>query len=197
MDLDIPPHLDATRRLLSLSLRLRTDESPPAVPSSLLDDLNAQFAVRRVVIDSAPPRRSWFAVLRGFCATPVFGASALIALVLSVAVPALLQNSTTAPAENFRGLGAEIEHPARVFLVGGPAQIRANLIGSGDLEAESLMDVASLKDAKAMDGAKVIVLFDAGRIQSVDETGEIVFTSEIPADIGQLSMALARALSRL
>lgn len=196
MNLDLPENLDSTRQLLEGSLHLRTDETAPPVPAGLLDELNARYAPREVVFDAEPPKRSWFAALRDLMAHPAIGAPAVAAIVLSVAIPVAL-NDPAEPTERFRGLATENESTTEVLLIGGPTDIDTRIAGCGDLERESLTVLGDLMAAAAIEGPKVIVDFDNSTIRSIDAGGREVFTADMPSDIGELSLALARAVSRL
>lgn len=192
MELEIPVHLQATARTLRSSLRLRADETAPAVPSDLVESLNLRFSRRLVVIE--PPRRaSWFARLTRTLSAPGLAAAAACLAIAAVCVPMLRPDTQ----ETFRGSSAHASRNIPVILVSAPADTRQRLSQAGDLEPSAIQTVAEVSAVETFTGAKVIVDFGTSTISAIDDSGRTVHSASIPSDSADLSLSIADAVSRL
>lgn len=192
MNLDLPADLQRTADILRNSLMSRTDEKVPALPAGLFEDLSTRFEASTAF--AAPAARiSLFGRIQSFLATPAFGMAAAALVVLAVVIPGVMEPSGDTAATGFRGgsAGAEATASASIVLIGAPQDIVTSLGASGDFEPGSILttDTAS--------GPKVIVDFNGSTIISVDADGHPVHSTELPADLDELSAAIAEALGKL
>ncbi|MBK1826165.1 hypothetical protein [Haloferula rosea] len=200
MDVNLPNHLDTTRRILQGSLRLHPDEVAPAIPAGLLADLQQRFApappaTRRLVIEPPAPVENFFQRAVRFFSTPAVGATAIIIGVLSFAIPAMLPSDTT---ETFRGTqSAAVQLTIPIYVTGGPLDMSEILASSGDFQPDAIINAESRESALRFDGPKVIVDFEQGEVMSIDEAGLLISKEPLPEDIGGVGIAVARAVSRL
>ena len=198
MELNIPDHLETTRNILAGSLRFRSDEAPPSIPQDLLSDLTHRFTpTHRIIVE--PPKHSVSILERAmrFFSTPAMGATALIALVLSFAATSLVPEQAETTRGGYAIDSSLAKSPTSILLAGGPYDIVSALGSIGDLEVNSLIQVESMAATSDIAGAKVIVDFKGGAILSLNSSGETVSSAEIPADLGDLSMAIVQAVSQL
>lgn len=199
MDINLPSHLEGTRQLLHGSLALRPDESAPAVPTNLLRDLQLRFTATRTLVVEAPVKP--LSVVERFLSlfsNPAVGATAIIIGVLSFALPALLPgDSSSARAETFRGINSNTHQAIPIYISGGSLEMPSVLASTGDLEQSALVVVQSPEAAMELEGAKVIVDFEAGDVTSVDAEGNVIAQDTLPEEISLLSIKIAQAVSRL
>lgn len=196
MKLDLPPQLEPIRRILEGSLRLRASESAPSLPVGLLDDLNQRFASQRIVIE---PRRqvAWGAKLRRLVATPAFGLAAAAMLVFGVVTPFVSQFSGPETADGFRGATGAVGAEAMIVLVHSPADLENTLAHSGQFEADSIVSAGDMDAALQIPGAKVILDFESATVVALDNQGNTVHASGLPANLADLTLTVADALSHL
>jgi hypothetical protein len=194
MDLELPENLRATRDLLTRSLIMHREQAP-AIPAGLARDLADRFATRTPA--PQPLAVSWLEKIRGFLATPAFGAVAAAVLVIGVAVP-LLPESTTSAVDTFRGTFPDATGvETRILFVGNNPEILASVRASGIFEPSSLHAVDGMVAAGVIPGPKVVVDFTSGTITAINHRGTTLDHSSLPARAEEVSTAIAAALSRL
>lgn len=194
MDLDLPPHLQATRTLLAASLQLHPNEAAPAVPADLLDDLARRFSPTAETV-TARASRSWFATMQSFFARPAFGMAALAVVILALAVPALI--NTNRAASGFRGTipPTPLSQNIRIILVKAPSSVFPLLEKSGDFEAGVISSVVQID--RSVTGARVVVDYWTSTIRALNAADDVVYSAQLPAENADLASAIATAVSRL
>ena len=195
MHLELPEHLHSTRDLLLRSLPAHTLEEAPVMPVGLADDLMARFAPKAGVT-TVLEKASLFAQVRAFLATPAFGAVATAVVVLGVAAPML---SGPAAEETFRGADFSVVAGSTVTIlfVGTNSAVQSAVEDSGNFEPSAFRSVVDLSSVQDVAGAKVLIDFNAGKIQAIDATCAQAYSVRIPADAKKVAGAVADAVSRL
>jgi hypothetical protein len=189
MSIELPAHLQQTADILRNSLMLRADETAPALPAGLFDDMAARFDTS-TALPAQPNKVSLFSKIQSFISAPAFGMAAAALVILAVVLPMAVNTS-----ENTGFRGGSSDNAATVsssiVLLGAPQDIVSSLGNSGDFEKGSLFT------ADTASGAKVIVDFNDAKITAITAGGQSVHTAALPSDKAALSDAIAEALSKL
>jgi hypothetical protein len=191
----LPPNLESTRSLLAGSLQLHATERAPAVPADLLSDLARRF-------NSAPAAavsiqsRSWLEAVQSFIARPAFGMAAVAIVILGISVPRMIDSTSTASSGSFRGTVSTAAETGniRIILIQAPAGFQQTLANAGDFESGM---ISSATSSDSITGPRILVDFAASTITALDAADEKIHTAPLPTDAGEISAAIATAISRL
>jgi hypothetical protein len=197
MHLELPERLLVTRDVLTRSLPTHPLEKAPAMPAGLVADLSGRFAPQAALRHESA-RLSWFDKVRGFLASPGFGAVAAAVVVLGVAIP-MFSAGDRGTQETFRG-GETMVAPGeqlRIFFVGENGAARSAVESSGTFEASALTEAENAAAAMSAKGPKVIVDFSAGHVMAFDAQGVEVSRSTLPVEAKQVPGMIAKAVSTL
>lgn len=193
---DLPQALESTRNLLAESLQLHATEQAPGVPGDLLSDLGRRFSSAQAV--AAPLQsRSWWAAVQSFIARPAFGMGALAVVILGISIPSLTRSNSTSASGGFRGkvTGTAESQNLSIILIQAPSDVQNSLEKSGDFESGVISSAQSSKTSAT--GPRILVDFATSTISALNASDEQVYTAPLPADPGDLSAAIATAVSRL
>jgi len=193
MDLNLPPHLASTASMMSRSLRLRSDESAPSIPSDLLDSLTSRYSRGARPTEASRPGL-WARRLQGFLASPAFAGLTACILLVGISIPVLLPSGPE--GETFRGTQVTGISGLPILLVGSPADFSSRIAQAGDIELSSIHMVTET-DTYNFPGTKIVVNFNNGTIVAVDSEERVVHTQPLPSDLGELSFSIGDALGRL
>lgn len=197
MNLDLPPHLHATRDLLMGSMKTHATEQAPALPTALLEDLT-RTASRQPIALRQNSLAGLFESLRSMMASPAFGGAAAAIMVLAIASAVILRPDASSSGDTFRGAGSFSESTsARVILVGASTGLQEELKAISDLERGAFSSVSSTEGIEEIKGALVIVDWEAQTITAINAKGEIAYSNDLPTSTSSLSLEIALALSRL
>ena len=192
MQLELPAELQHTANILRNSMKLNAQETAPALPADLFQDLASRFSPQTA--PAAPAKASIFEKARSFFATPAFGMSAVALVILAVALPSVMNTTETT---SFRGNATTaadeetVAAPASIVLIRASDEVVSALKASGDFEKGSILTSDTAK------GAKVTVNFGNQTIVSKNAAGDTLYIGQIPADPAALNDAIATAIARL
>ena len=195
MNPHLPENLQSTRDLLAGSLHMHATEKAPAVPADLLDDLMRRFDPAPAA--AAPVRsKSWLASVQALLSRPAFGVAALACVILGVAVPGIMDSSSSGKS-GFRGA---VSSPApsaavRIILIKASPEILHTLQASGDFE-DGAISAADHLDS-TLTGARIVADFESATITAVDADGNEAYRAPLPQDSAELAAEIATALTRL
>ena len=186
---ELPAHLTQIRDILMQSAGGTAEDEAPRPPSDLLDDLERALMDEKPVEVAKPAEASLFEKLRSLFATPAFGGVAALIVVLFVAVPML---NPGGEKEVVRG-GIDSE-ALNIILVDGDDEAFQALSSAKNIDAESLIKVASEEKAAKIGSPKIVVIGNS--LKAYDGEGNEVYSQEI-ADASELGSAVAMAMGEL
>ncbi len=162
MNIELPEHLKATADLLSRSLKLHSQDSAPAVPKSLVNDLTSSSAP----MPAAQARVSWLTKIQSLVATPGFGLAAAALLVIGFApITKTTQPQETASKETFRGANVSYSQSnAVIVLLTDNSETRQLLKESELFDMSVVIETSDPLVATELQSAKLLVDVEGGAI---------------------------------